>query len=380
MSFDFKTINGLTAFFKDLTDNYDNASYLQLMERLIFSNGDDLHSTLLSITDEYEFDLVWSQINQFLNLVNFKDFFFMQSIIHTLTEARYGLQVKLNKPLPKGLWLHVEGLFFYLKGNKEEEVRYITLALIEDIIHMDLGVRDAIRSDAFRHLATHVYGEQIAINIVIEIEKRIKHLEKEIGDIYYPEDVLNLDEQIDIIPGEAHKLFNLNSIHYHELFETFINTEDDKKGKTLENLIKVAFSSVIGLQFMKQNLYTKSPELDLIYRVLKSDNPFYEMFGQYLIIECKAWDNAVGVKEIRSLVGNLQSLNVKGGILIAKKGISGQNQNQKLYSELEITKAYHRHGITIAILNEDDLLNIDKGSNLIAMLLKSYENTRFDLR
>lgn len=379
MSFDYKTINGLTSFFKYFTDHYD-ASNLHLMERLIFSNGEDLHSTLLSINDENEFNLIWSQINQFLNLVSFKDCFFMQSIIHTLTEVLYGLQVKLNKPLPKGLWLHVEGLFFYLKGNKEEEVRNITLALIEDIIHMDLGINDAIKSDAFRHLATHVYGEQIAINIVIEIEKRIKHLEKQIGDIYYPEDVYNLDDQIDIIPGEAHTLFNLNSIHYHELFETFINADDDNKGKTLENLIKVVFSSVIGLQFMKQNLYTKSPELDLIYRVLKSDNPFYEMFGQYLIIECKAWDNAVGVKEIRSFVGNLQSLNVKGGILIAKKGISGQNQGKKLYSELEITKAYHRHGITIAILNEDDLLNIDEGDNLIAMLLKSYENTRFDLR
>lgn len=373
----FTNINGLSDYFKDAIAKCSEEGYDGTMENEIFYNGEDIHDTILSIDNEPDLKKIDESLRDFLWNINFGDYLFLQPIIHTINDVLYKLQIQIGEPIYKGFWFFEEGLFLNLKGERDQEIRCMTLSLIEDILHNDLRVEAAIESDAFRHLATYVYNENVAKGIFSIIEGRINQLK---GDIYYPEDVLYVDDQIDIIPGEADTLFNLNTIHYRTLFEEFEKTEDKSKGKLLENLIKVLFSSVSGLQFMRQNLRTKSSELDLLYRILASNNPFHEMFGQYLVVECKAWEKSVGVKEIRSFVGNLQSVNAQGGLLISKKGITGQeNEKDILYSKLEITKAYHRHGITIALLTEEDLNQINKGENLITLLLKRYEKTRFDL-
>lgn len=373
----FKTIDGLSDYFKNSTEKYNEKGYDRIMENEIFYNGKDIHDTILSITNESDLNKIDKSLLSFLWNINYMDYLFLQPIIHTINDVLYKLQNQIGKPIYKGLWLFEEGIFLQLKEERDKEIRCMTLSLIEDILHHNLKVETSIESDAFRHLATYVYNENVVKGIVSIIESRVNQLE---GAIYYPEDVLYADDQIDIIPGEANTLFNLNTIHYHVLFEEFERTEDTSKGKLLENLINVLFSSVSGLQFRSQNLHTRSSELDLLYRILTSNNPFHEMFGQYLVIECKAWEKPIGVKEIRSFVGNLQSVNAQGGVLVSKKGISGQkNEKDILHSKLEITKAYHRHGITIAMLTEEDLHLIDEGENLITLLLKRYEKTRFDL-
>ncbi len=104
------------------------------------------------------------------------------------------------------------------------------------------------------------------------------------------------------------------------------------------------------------------------------------MFGHYLIIECKNTKKNVDVKVIRDFVGKLQSLNVMGGIIVSRKGITKAKNKDKLNAEFEISKAYHRHGITIVVLDKNDLNSIRKGNNLISILTKNYEKTRFDMK
>ena len=367
---DFKTLDGLVDYFTKI-----GPKQIDQLASDIFFHGEDIYNTLNLIDSQIDYLKMQKAIIGLINFVNIRNCLFLAGVIHTMYSIECKVQNKENKTYHKGLILYTEGLMLYESNKTDKGIRFITLALIEDIIHMKNGLDDAIKSNAFRFLATSVYDEPTAKKITYELNSRIQKFNT---DIYYPEDVLNHNDQMEVLPGIIDELFSLNHIQYQELFEEF--QKSSKKGKNLENLIKNLFASVSGLQFMKKNLFTKSPELDLVYRISGEKNPFYGMFGQYLVIECKDWKEKVGAKEIRSIVINLQSLDLKGGIFVTKNGISGKDKEEFLYSEYEIMTAYHRHGITIVILEEEDLKKIGDGENLISLLFKRYEKTRFSLK
>ncbi len=411
------TTNKLKLYLKDFINKsaitYNDIAEIELN---FFLDGETVHNTISYIDDYGELNEIQQLMNKLIVKIGIRKSLFLKGTIQKLYLKICELQHANEKALHKGLILYMEGLIYYYLENNQLGIKFITLALIEDVIHRNINW--ARRSSAFRFLATNIYDEETADRIIQEINKRlieevvsentywvdqsyafrifanqvndeeipviIEEINKQLKELkkpLYPEDVLNIDEHMDIIPGEINNLFNLNLILFKNLFQNLTSVDDedkDKKGKMLEIISKNLFSSLIGLQLLKDRFKTKSSELDLVYRILDHDNPFHEMFGQYLIIECKNWKDPVGAPVIRSFVGNLQSVNVTGGILIAKKGISGQNHKKKLHAELEIAKAYHRHGITIIVLTENDLKEIADGANLIKILLKNYEMTRFD--
>lgn len=344
-----------------------------------FLIGGTVYETLESIDSYEEYFEIEDLMDKLIGKIKSKNCLFLRGIIHKMYLILCELQHVEIKPLPKGQILHTEGLMYYYLGKIDLGIRFITLAFIEDIVHKDLDW--AFTSYAFRFLATHVYDEPTARKIGLELNRRIDFLKSNGLTIFFPEAVLNVHDHVDVIPGEANILFTLNLIYYRELFNSYeeaIEGDDTYlKGVSLENLIRFLFSSVVGLNLMGKKVKTDSSEIDVVFRILDSNNPLYGMFGQYLIIECKNTQDPVDVVVIRDFVGKLQSLDVHGGIIVSREGIT-QDDNERLYAELEISKAYHRHGITLIIMDNNDLIAIKEGNNLITILLKNYEKTRFD--
>ncbi len=328
-----------------------------------------------------DFFFIQAHISQLISKIGYPRCTFLLGLVNELYSRGCSLQIEHNTPIHKGLILYIEGVLYYYLNEKEFAARFITLSLIDDIIHHD--AEWARSSDAFRFIATNFYDEVAAEHIILSLDKRIEKLKRK-GPIYFPEEVLNYDDHIDVIPGDSNNLFKINRAMYEVLYKKFNgsirNKNNHLKKTSLEDLTNHLFSSVIGLQLISKDLLTASSELDVVYRIIKYLNPLYEMFGHYLIIECKNIKGNVDVRVIRDFVGKLQSLSVTGGIIVSRNGITKAKNEDKLNAELEISKAYHRHGITIVVLDKNDLNSIRKGKNLISILTKNYEKTRFDIK
>lgn len=370
---------------KDVLEKYNNQRTISqkdigVLNSTFFLNGKEAIGALKSMTIA-DFYCIQRHVSYLISRIGYERSTFLLGLLNELYSCACLLQIKKDEYIHKGLILYMVGVLYYYLNEKEFAMRLITLSIIDDIIHKD--AKWARTSHAFRFLAINFYDEIAAEHIITSLEKRIDKLGVK-KDIYFPENVLNYDDHLEVIPGDTNNLFKINRTLYKVLYEDFINsTKSDDKNfmkNALEDLTKHLFSSVIGLQLISKNVKTASSELDVVYRIIKYVNPLYEMFGHYLIIECKNTKDNVDVKVIRDFVGKLQSLNVTGGIIVSRKGITKAKNKDKLNAELELSKAYHRHGITIVVLDNSDLKSICKGNNLISILIKNYEKTRFDIK
>lgn len=385
-------IEGLLAFIDQCYKYEWNNDYVMSIQMTLFFEGHNIDSALdsiIGVSDEV-YEAYYLKLSGFLaNLVRVSPngMFGLQGILRKLYATRCKKQKTLGKRLHKALELHNEGILLLATGKKNTGVRMVTLALIEDMLHPDPEKPNwELESHAFRFLATKVYNEAITKGIWYELKSRIDELSiiKKDQEIWYPDEVLDLKDHLAVLPGIANELVCINDEYYKELLDELSNNDDT--GKHLETLVKHLFSSITGSQLIDTRVLTKSSELDLVFRILDSYHPLYEMFGQYLVVECKNWDKPVGSAVIRSFVGNLQSLSVRGGILITRHGITGdascedEKMYDKSYARLEIVKAYHRHGITVTILDMSDLQSVKEGCNIVRILLANYEKIRFDMR
>jgi len=377
VSFDLKTKEGLISLLKHYKENGLNEKDISEIQEQFFFEGDEIDKVLDSLSEENA--NVCNELgNVFAFLIQF--FRYNLSALTGRIEKIYHLQCEQQKssghPCHKGRDLYNWGLALYLDGQKEAGVRLITLALIEDIYHNQHNW--AVRSNAYRFLAANVYNESTTKLVAGEIEKRIKAVLNQNKAVFYPEDILNDGDHLAIFPFPISHYFALNPVQYTCLLESLENANND--GASLEELVKHLFGSIVGLYFIDQRLRTNSSEFDLIYQIPDANHPLRDAFGRYLLIECKNWEKRVGAAEIRNLLGKLLSLDVKGGVLVARNGVTGVDENDRKDAELELVKAYHRHNIVIAVLTLVHLEAISKGENLIRLLLNSYDKVRFDLK
>jgi hypothetical protein len=367
--------------FSDYVKQFDfnDLKLINEFKSALFYYGDKIDEIMASLLKDKSmldsnFHMLGNFLSSFCLIVGFtSDYSILLSRIQKLYIIICEEQINNAKAIHKGRELYNEGLINYHHGKKQLGIRLITLALIEDILHGDVKI--AKTSLAYRFLASNVYNEYTANYICERLTNRISKMH---NDIMFPEEVLNAEDHIEVIPGFASEYFIYNPVQYKLLLNQ-LQKNDDKTGRNLEVLIQHLFSSIIGLQFMTDRLRTSSSELDLIYRIPDSNHPLFEAFGHYIIIECKDWSKPIGAAVIRSYVGELQSLSVRGGIIVSREGITGSSSEEFINARLEIAKAYHRHGVTIPVLDLNDLKLIDDGFNLITILYKKYEEVRFDL-
>ena len=153
------------------------------------------------------------------------------------------------------------------------------------------------------------------------------------------------------------------------------------KGKALERLMAYLFLSAGGFQ-VKTNVITFDGELDLVVRNLATANPMLREFGRYMLVECKNIFAAVDAKTIRDFASKIVTHSCRTGILISRRGYSGQRESSAARdARLAMIKAHQRHQVIIIPINFSQLTDVvQRRMTLSDMLLRQYEKIRFDMK
>jgi hypothetical protein len=127
---------------------------------------------------------------------------------------------------------------------------------------------------------------------------------------------------------------------------------------------------------------TFDEELDLVVRNLATTNPILQEFGRYILVECKNIERRVDAKAVRDFSSKVITHSCKTGILISKKGYSGQREMDAARdARLAMIKAHQRHEIIIVPLNFLHLRDITQRRKTLGdVLLQQYEKIRFDMK
>jgi Restriction endonuclease len=174
---------------------------------------------------------------------------------------------------------------------------------------------------------------------------------------------------------------DITSVHGKlvELIESVENaSNNEKKGKALENLAQLLFDTVPSLKCKYKNLQTRSSEIDLVieYDRSKGQIALFEELGRYCLIECKNWSKPVGVVPVRDFMGKLDKCKTRLGIIFAKNGVTGVDSGADALREIQ--SRFDRDGVYLLVFSLQDLKSIKSGQDFeIAIDLKA-DNLRFD--
>lgn len=96
-----------------------------------------------------------------------------------------------------------------------------------------------------------------------------------------------------------------------------------RKGRLLEQVVKLLFKSIPGFEEVTTNFHTASEEIDLVV-TNRSLDPVWGKEGQYLFGECKNWSKVVGTSEAQSFLYKLMSRRdrVRVGLFFSVSGFS----------------------------------------------------------
>lgn len=302
----------------------------------------------------------------------------------TLYELLIELQLKLNKRLHKGAPLHQIGIINLGLGKFNKAKRYFQLGVIEDIIEDIIDDYEHYKGrPGFVVLRNELQVPESEIDALAhKTQGLIKSKIKE-SEIFYPERFLlefKLDKKIIKVRDTDRQLFEVNTSYAKELLEkaNVSKLTRSKKGEALEKLVAYLFSSIDGIE-VKLNEKTKDSQLDLVIQNSIKSDPLYDVFGKFILIECKNWEDKVGVQEVKNFVSNVRFSYCNCGILLAKNGITGNSKKDKRDAELTILKEFHQDNIMIIVLTNTDLEAVVNGkSNLLSILLEKYEAIKLD--
>jgi CheY-like chemotaxis protein len=100
-------------------------------------------------------------------------------------------------------------------------------------------------------------------------------------------------------------------------------TNPQRKGALLEQVMKLLFKSIEGFEQVTTNFLTASEEIDVVV-MNRSLDPLWSKEGQYLFGECKNWSKVVGSSEAQSFLYKLLSRpeRVRVGLFFSVSGFS----------------------------------------------------------
>jgi ActR/RegA family two-component response regulator len=101
-------------------------------------------------------------------------------------------------------------------------------------------------------------------------------------------------------------------------------TDGNRKGKLLEDLVKDLFRATPGFERVTTRLRNEVEEIDVVVEN-RSDDPLWKIDGApYLLAECKNWSSHCGAGELRNFYGKLTSKykRARTGFFIAPGGFT----------------------------------------------------------
>lgn len=300
----------------------------------------------------------------------------------TLYRSLLSLQDATGNRLHKGAALHQIGwVNLSLTGRVKRAKKYFQLAMIEDVIddQPSYASRPAFIVLSNEYQIPESELDSLAGKVISQLEKGISPL--------FPEKFFldfALDESIAKVRDSDRELFDINHNFAKTLFD-LAKKEDsssNEKGKALEELMAYLSSSISGFE-VRADIRTRDAQHDLIIRNTIQEDPIFQEFGRYILVECKNWEESVGVKEVRDFISKIRFAYCTSGIMVARNGVTGSgkdSEKDKRDAELVILKEFHQDSIVVIVLDSGDLENIiGSRTNLLTILLDAYEEVKLDL-
>ena len=150
----------------------------------------------------------------------------------------------------------------------------------------------------------------------------------------------------------------------------------DETGVILEKLADYVLSCMPGCRTARRQR-TASTDYDIVCSMEGFEVYFRSEFGRYFVCECKDLKVPAGYPIIAKFSRVLDSTKSKVGVLFSVKGITGRKTNK--YAERERIKLFQDRGISILVVDENDLNAVAQGHSLIHLLRIKYEALRLDL-
>jgi ActR/RegA family two-component response regulator len=147
----------------------------------------------------------------------------------------------------------------------------------------------------------------------------------------------------------------------------------NRKGKLLEELIKLLFLATPGFGRVTTRLDNRIEEIDVKVDNL-SDDPTWRDEGAYLLGECKNWSSRCGTSEVRNFRGKLTAKynRVRTGFLFAPGGFTKEVH--------EDVRSHKEGAILIILVDAPDLERWIAADDRLAVLRELHERAVFDLK
>lgn len=301
-------------------------------------------------------------------------------LYHKMCKAMIDTKKWIHKGMPL-VWLSDLNAYLGFRWHRE---KYLIMTLIEDsirekghitpekggIYHRLITYR-GYSHDCFNNISERAY-EKYSMDISSKCENVRtfamfpEYILLEIGDCYSPPPAL---------PSEC-KEYIINFIFAEKLI-LLLENHVDKTGEILEIFSAYVLGCIPGFQIRRRK-NTKNYHFDGFIRVNGEYNDYRKDLGLYVIVECKDWSKPIGAEEIGYFAHKLSVHDCKAGILFSKEGITGKNNNIPHFGILSILKSYHHLGRIILILDINHFKAVVRGENLADILMKKYEEVRFD--
>lgn len=142
---------------------------------------------------------------------------------------------------------------------------------------------------------------------------------------------------------------------YRQLAQAcFTASNNDERGKTLEDFLEYTFSTFPGIQVLARDARMGSQELDLImWNDRLSD--FFDTAGSELIVEAKNWNSTVGSAEVAWFLEKMRQRHVTHGFLVTRSGVTGECRDGR-DGALDYLFTALRDGLRPVVLTLDEMM------------------------
>ena len=320
---------------------------------------------------------------------------FMRAGAPNLTIATYnrGIQALLirqreyNRRYHKGMFLHNLALGHAAARQDDAAFWFHRLAFVEDALSRDVADTKRPETAATGMLRLYHGVSDATLDAWLKNVGHSASLEKG-GDgerikARNPE-VAVTDAALngELGPGHAGAQTDIpvNSSLLEDLDRTLDSADTNVSGINLERLTAYLCLTLPGARIANR-VHTRIGELDIVV-VLRdaASSYFVETLGRTLLVECKNWDNSVGVQQINHLAARVRLHGCRAGLLVAKNGVSGSRipGRELMYGQLLIQGWFHQDGVIIGVIDREGIRALGQAHPTFGdLVLDRYDALRF---
>lgn len=153
--------------------------------------------------------------------------------------------------------------------------------------------------------------------------------------------------------------------------------KEDRTGNAMEEFATYLFSCINGFEPVPRK-QTKAFHFDIVVRNLVVGHPLLTMLGEYIGAEAKNIKKTASVEQLNHFINKLRLHGMRCGIIFTNRGISGMSFGEdSMYGKAIQVRTFNRANLVVFDLTLKDIGRLTRGDNLITLLLKKYEEIRY---